>query len=130
MVEAAARRFALLRIYCQGTAGFAVLLAGLVMYGWAFHIEGLKSVLPGLVTMKANTALGIALSGISLWFSLPGESHPSRRQIARFSSIMVALIGVAILIEYLLGLNLHIDELLFRDPTINVGTISPGRLSP
>src|ERR1700722_7774075 len=108
MIEASSRRFVLLRIYCQGIAVFAVLLAGLVLSGWAFHIESLKSVLPGLVTMKANTALGVALSGISLWLVLTGEASNSKSNIARLFGFVVALLGVAILIEYMLGVNLHI----------------------
>ncbi|MBV9573228.1 MAG: hypothetical protein JOY93_04180 [Acidobacteriales bacterium] len=127
---AAARRFTLLRIYCQATSVFSLWLAALVLSGWALHNETLTSVFPGLVAMKPNTALGLACAGISLWLFLPGESHAFRGQIARFLGFAVALIGAAVLTEYLFHLNLGIDELFFTEPRGTVGTYSPGRLSP
>src|SRR5580658_937463 len=72
-------RFKLLRIYCEASSIAAVVLGCLVLCGWAFHIEILKTVLPGLVTMKANTALGIAFSGASLWLLLPADSGTKRK---------------------------------------------------
>src|ERR1700731_2826561 len=110
------RPFKLLRMYCDASAITAAGVGCLVLFGWAFHIEYLKSVLPGLATMKPNTALGLAFSGTSLWLLLPGESRTRRGHIARFLALMVVMIGAATLIEYLFGLNLRIDQLLFNDP--------------
>jgi len=72
MSKSAVRRFELLQTFCQGSAMAAVGVAWVVLCGWAFPIEVLKTLLPGLVAMKANTALGLAFSGISLWLLLPG----------------------------------------------------------
>src|ERR1700730_12932279 len=130
MPKTTARRFELLQMYCQGSAITAVGVACVVLFGWAFHIELLKSVLPGLVAMKANTALGLAFSGISLWLLLPGESHTRRGHVARFLGFIVALIGAATLIEYLFGLDLRIDQLLFNEAAGAVATYSPGRMAP
>lgn len=41
-------------------------LGSVVLVGWALGIDALKSVLPGLVTMKANTACGMVLCGTAL----------------------------------------------------------------
>jgi methyl-accepting chemotaxis protein len=50
------------------TTAITVLIIGFaVIVGWMLNIPLLKSVLPGLVTMKANTALGFILGGTSLW---------------------------------------------------------------
>jgi len=48
-------------------AGIATFLIGaMAMSGWILGIDFLKSVVPGLITMKANTALVLMLLGGSL----------------------------------------------------------------
>jgi diguanylate cyclase (GGDEF)-like protein/PAS domain S-box-containing protein len=123
-------RFKHLRIYCEACAIAAVGIGCLVLYGWAFDIEALKSGLPGLVTMKVNTAVGIGFSGASLWLLLPEDSGARRKNIGRFLALLVVLIGAATLAEYFFSVNLRIDELLFNDPKGSLGTSSPGRLAP
>jgi diguanylate cyclase (GGDEF)-like protein/PAS domain S-box-containing protein len=130
MSDSDARRFTLLRLYCGASAIAAIGMGCLVLLGWEFHIEFLMSVLPSLVTMKANTAMGIAFSGASLWLLLPGESHARRKNFAHLLALLVVLIGAATLSEYFFGVNLRIDELLFSDPNGSLGTSSPGRPAP
>ncbi len=122
--------FKRLRLYCQVSALAAMGIGVLVAFGWAFHIGALLSVFPGHVTMKVNTALGLAFAGVSLWLLLPGECRTRRGQIAHFLALVVVLIGAATLIEYFSGLNLGIDQLIFGDPLGSNGTSSPGRLAP
>src|SRR6218665_158003 len=45
---------------------FSVVISCLVLSGWAFDIASFKSVLPGLATMKVNTAICFLLAGSSL----------------------------------------------------------------
>src|SRR5580700_4155060 len=122
--------FRRLRLYCQVSALTAMGIGLLVMFGWAFHVGALLSIFPGHVTMKVNTALGLAFAGVSLWLLLPGEPRTRRSQVARFFALVVVLIGAATLIEYFFGLNLGIDQLIFSDPLTSNGTSSPGRLAP
>ncbi len=124
------RRFKFLRIYCEVSAIAAVATGGLILCGWAFHIELLKSVFPGRVAINANMALLLALSGTSLWLLLPGDARTPVRHIARFLAMLVTLIGAATRIEYLFGVNLRIDQLLFTEPAGAVATSFPGRMSP
>src|SRR5580658_4270406 len=91
--DSGTRRFKLLRIYCEGSAIAAIGMACVVLYGWALRVEILKSVLPGLVTMKVNTALGLGFSGISVWLQLPGKSTRRTRYIAHFFAVLVVVIG-------------------------------------
>ncbi|MFZ4286390.1 hypothetical protein [Variovorax sp. HJSM1_2] len=51
------------------TGGVCVLVALvglLVLSGWAFGLPLLRSVIPGSVEMKANTAMGLVMSVIAL----------------------------------------------------------------
>ncbi len=112
-------------------ASATVTLVGfLVFVGWMFDIAVLKSVLPELVTMKANTALAFLLAGISLWLLQEEQGERHRRRIALGCASLVALVGLLTLIEYLFGWRDGIDQLLFREPPGAVGTFSPGRMAP
>ena len=66
--------------------------------------------------MKANTALALVLSGISLVFLIPQAPSRQRRRIAFILASLVELVGLGTLCEYLFGLNLRLDQLLFMRP--------------
>jgi diguanylate cyclase (GGDEF)-like protein/PAS domain S-box-containing protein len=130
MSDSGERRFKLLRIYCQASVVVVIAMACLVLCGWALKIEYLKAVIPGLVTMKANTASCLALLATSLWLLLPGESRNGRGRIGRLIALLAALIGAASLSEYFFRVNLGIDEVLFSDRIASVATVAPGRMAP
>lgn len=109
-------------------AAFVTSIGCLVLIGWILDIDILKSVLPGLVTMKANTALGFVLSGTSLFLLI--EPSSKQRLSGRLCSLFVIAIGLATLVEYVLGWNLGIDQLLVTDDPQPINTLSPGRMSP
>lgn len=100
------------------------LLGALGLLGWAFDLPPLRSVLPGLATMKANTALGFLLSGPALWRARAAQ----RDLVGRALAAAVGLLAATTLIQYLLGLDLGIDERLFPDPSAPPGGF-PGRMS-
>ncbi|MDB5798718.1 MAG: sensor hybrid histidine kinase [Paucimonas sp.] len=95
-----------------------MLLGGAALAGSMFDISLLKSVLPGAVEMKANTAVALIMAGSVLLLSAidvaPALRHLTK--LVRFTlSLVVCLVGLATLGQYLFGMNLGIDELLFRD---------------
>ena len=110
-------------------AGVLTIFLGLlVLAAWVLGIPALKSVIPGAVEMKANTAVGLVLSGTALaLLSLTGPA--SAQVVARAMACFVALLGFATLVQYLGGWQLGIDQLLFRDTAIAFN-LAPGRMSP
>jgi len=54
------------RAFSKYPSLIVMIIGGLGLCGWVFDIQNLKSVLPGLATMKVNTAISFILSGIAL----------------------------------------------------------------
>ena len=105
------------------------LLGAAVLVGWACDVTVVKCVIPGMVAMKPNAAIGFVLLGILL-LGYRSQRREQRIFNALVATALVAL-SVATLVEYALGCNLGIDELLFRDNEIEpAGLFQPGRMSP
>src|SRR3989338_472204 len=134
-------------------------IGGIVLFGWAFNIVILQNLITHMPKMMPNTALCFILSGISLLLLqkkslliLRGEAEAVSEQnkkilsshirtyaagqngrlkhrIAQICTAIVLIIGIITLSEYILKLNLGIDELLFKDIK-TPETSYPGRISP
>ncbi|MDL2337478.1 MAG: hypothetical protein QFE16_06525 [Pseudomonadota bacterium] len=101
----------------------AVLLVGLlVLAGWALKIEALKSVLPGLATMKVNTALGFVLAGIAL-------ALRQRDGLRLGCAAATIVLGGLSLAQDVTGADYGIDQLLFREAPGAAQVVAPGRMS-
>ncbi|HYL01827.1 MAG TPA: GGDEF domain-containing protein [Steroidobacteraceae bacterium] len=122
MVDPAVRR-ALDRLRrLIGVAAFA--LGCLVLVGgWGFGVSVLQSVLPGLSTMKANTALALAALGTSLATTEPGRRP---RGLAMAAAALALALGLVTLAEYTFHLRDGIDQWLVRDPATPEAAF-PGR---
>ena len=88
-----------------------VTLAALVLWGWARGSAALTGVLPGLPAMMPNTAVGMMLLGCSL-LAWEQTGH-----VQRLAAGAAAVLGLATLAEYLAGIDLGIDLLLFASRT-------------
>ncbi|HEX5689954.1 MAG TPA: hypothetical protein VFX76_08125, partial [Roseiflexaceae bacterium] len=109
------------------TAGVAVVLVGiLVLLGWAFDVSAFKSIVPGLATMKANTALAIVLAGGALGVEARASSSHRRKLLSAICAAAAFLIGTLTLLEYAGGWQFGIDQLLVADPA---SPIWPGRMT-
>jgi len=100
----------------------------LVLLGWVLDIPLIRSVLPGAVEMKANTAVCLILSGVALFVAV-NPTLPYAGSIAPALGLAISSIGLATLSEYAFGWTLGIDELLFRDFAMAYNA-APGRMSP
>ncbi|MDG9670862.1 PAS domain S-box protein [Hahella sp. CR1] len=109
---------------------FTAVIGFSVLFGWLLDINEIKSLLPGLATMKANTALCFILSGMSLYHHQEYSPNAafSRALIARACAGIVCAISFITLVEYGFGGNLGIDELLLSDSNTAKGAW-PGRMS-
>jgi len=107
--------------------GFAVIIS------WEVNYTPLQSVIPGTVTMKANTALAFVLLGVALWLThveLDKRHERLKRAVAALCALLPALIGAMTLVEYSIGWNLGIDEMLFPEPFGAAHTSFPNRMAP
>jgi len=92
-----------------------------VLAGWAVGSELMTSGLPGLTTMKVNTALCLGLLAVTVVVRSPW--------VVRGASVLVLTISLLVLYEIVTGTTLGIDELFVADRTVPEG-IAPGQMAP
>jgi len=101
-----------------------LIIGSIALIGWISSIDVFKSILPGLATMKVNTALGfITASGALLVYNMP-----HRRGIGMTLAVFTLMIGLVSALEYVLNMNFGIDELFIPDPDTPASQF-PGRMS-
>ena len=111
--------------------GLLVVTLGVsALFGWALDLPILKSVFHGLVSMKANTAVGMMIGGLELALLSRRKIGTSLRLCTALLAVTIIVLGALTLGEYFFGWNLGIDELLFRDAIRFVDRPYPGRMSP
>ena len=119
-----------LRSLSQAGSATAIVVGLLVLVGWISDIPSLKSVLPSLAAMKPNTALAFILAGVSLWLLQREQTSQSTRRIGQACAAVVALVGMLTLSEYVLDVDLGLDQLLLIEPSGAVETSHLGRMAP
>jgi hypothetical protein len=108
-------------------AGIAVIgLSVAVLVGWAFDLNSLKRIWPGVPATKANAAVMLVVAGAGLAILARAVPRRQERLLAGAAGGFCAALSTLTLLEYLWR-DLGIDELLFRDTT---GSPEPGRPSP
>ena len=117
------------RSLSRAAATAATALGTLVLVGWALDLPVLKALVPGLATMKPNTALCFVLGGIALGLRVTPRDSMATRWIAQLGGAVVLVIGVATLAEYVFHVDLALDALLFREPHPALGSPYPERMS-
>jgi PAS domain S-box-containing protein len=100
-----------------------------VMLGWIMDISTLRSILPGLPTLRFNTALSFLLLGSSIWLLQNEEMSPAKKYVGKFLAGLALLMSLLTLGEYLFGWNLGLDELFIKD-VHSAPNLFPGRMSP
>jgi signal transduction histidine kinase/HPt (histidine-containing phosphotransfer) domain-containing protein/ActR/RegA family two-component response regulator len=109
--------------------GGAALLALLTLVSWIFNLPALRSLVPGAIDMKSNTAVCMLMLAAALL--LRSAKSPVRfgRGMSQTFGLLVMGVGVVSLLEFLLNWHSGLDELLFFDPR-PLFTHSPGLMAP
>ncbi len=104
-----------------------VALGSAVLVGWWADVPTLRSILPGTVSMKANTALGLLLAGAAL-----ACRHWQKRGPVPWLAAGVLAIGLLQVIQAVTGHDLGIDQLLVSEILTRAQEVHghPGRMSP
>ena len=100
------------------TSLFSVAVGLLGLVGWMFHIAVFKSVIPGRVVIKPSTALCFVLIGFALWLLRKKESGSLprvRERSGQALATVTTLAGMLNLMEYMVGWDLSIDQMLFHE---------------
>lgn len=122
--ETRSRQFARIAGYFCIVCGLVILVA---WWSGASFVWGNRSL---VFNVKANTALTILVIGIGLVFSVREKSPLRARQISVGCGIAVAAIGLLTLVQYVVRVDLGIDQLLVREQPGALATTSPGRMGP
>jgi ABC-type amino acid transport substrate-binding protein len=106
----------------------ALALGFAVLFGWAFDVTVLKSVLPGLIAMQPWAAITIALAGGALFLATVRGRIAAATCIALAGAVLI--IGLQTLLQHATGLDLGTDRLLFPTTVSNQpGHPHPGRVA-
>ena len=108
--------------------GTAIVVGSIVLVGWMFDIPLLKSLHPGMVSMKANAALAFILAGTSLLLLHSSAKSRQMKRVAQSLAMFIIVIGLLTSIEYTFGWNTGIDQLLFKDSAGAAGALHEGRM--
>ncbi|BAY18650.1 diguanylate cyclase/phosphodiesterase with PAS/PAC and GAF sensor(s) [Anabaenopsis circularis NIES-21] len=120
---------ALCQFYSQKTSIAVVLIGCVVLMGWMKDITVLKSVVPGWVAMKVNTAICLILGGTSLWLWHWQWKPYITRSAAQVCAFLVLVISLLTLMQYAFNLDFGIDQILFKTSIDPLGDVAPGRMA-
>jgi len=101
-----------------------------VIAGWLFNIPILRSFFAGSIEMKFNTAAAFIFASVALLLMNSSASSQRRHTAAKILAGLVVALGTASLAEWILGIDLGIDQLIIHEQPSAVYTSAPGRMAP
>jgi len=118
------------RTFARFASSSVVLLGGLALVGWAFHVEALKRIIPRSDPVKPNMATAILLCGAALLLlSRKRLTMPIRICAAAIATTVIILSALTIG-EYLLNWDFGIEQRLIGDVRADLENPHPGRMAP
>lgn len=98
-------RTSLPRILIPVSACITMLLGFLVIIDWYTQSESLIQILSAFVPMQFHTALGFLMSGLAIVGLLF-----QKKRVGLILAVLVSVLGLITLTEYLINLDLGVDE--------------------
>lgn len=112
-------------------AALSAAIAALALFGWAFDLPNLTTVVPGWASMKPNTAVSfILLAAAMVLLRSRGERAKNAVIIGSAVAFVPLFIGLFTLASYALGVSSGIDQILFSEQVRAEGIRWVGRMSP
>lgn len=116
------------RIALACAAG-TMILCGVVLGGWVWDLHFFVGRHPEYIPMAPSTALAFVLLNVALLIFIIIPQSRLGGYFARGASFLVSLFGLLIIIQFLLGLDFHLEQRLFPVAE-TLGLIPLGRMSP
>src|ERR1044071_7296699 len=91
----------------RAASSLGLCVSSLVLLGWTFNIPILQSILPGQPKMVPHTAVAFILASLSL------GTLKNKTVVSAICALAVILIAALTISEYVSGLDLGYDKLLF-----------------
>jgi PAS domain S-box-containing protein len=98
-------------------AAFGLGVSGLVLIGWVFDLEGLKSLGPGEESMKPNTAVAFFAASAALFLRRRAAGSVWNRRVAAGAAGLTLATGGLTLMQYAAGVDLGIDGIFSEEAT-------------
>jgi PAS domain S-box-containing protein len=107
----------------------AVAIGVVALVGWSFDVAPLRSVLPGMAAIQANTAFGFVLSGSALLLLVRAPAQSRQQFFGRgLACLAIALAGIS-LVEALAPTGQNLDRLWLAALESETGSRWVGRMS-
>ncbi len=101
-----------------------------VFIGWWLDITLLKSIFPGIVSMNPLTALSFILCGSTLFLISGEEVGRKAKLFAICTGVFVIVVGATRLYAILGGMDLGLDQIIFREKILAVTSFAKNRIAP
>ncbi|HEV2294232.1 MAG TPA: ATP-binding protein [Tepidisphaeraceae bacterium] len=104
-----------LRRFPPVAAAIVALIGVLVLFGWSFDVEVLKSLMhPERIAMNPATALSFLMCAVALWALRHEPPTAGAQRVARVCGALVTLMAASRLLGYVFDWTGGVDQILFR----------------
>lgn len=112
-----------------GAPIIVVVIGVLTLIGCALDVTTLKNARADLAPMKVNTAIVFVLAGMGCLAVSLRPPLGKWQHIKNVAAYIVVAVGALTVVEWVVGVDLGIDNIVYSESTKFAGTIVPGRMT-